>query len=242
MRLRTSPFQKTLGREKGFFNYEYEASGAKAILDEQLSKNTGLKEASDNKGKEASDNKEIEEAKKDAVSQLSDANKEKKIEATAKKDPASQMLDVYFRPSADIDHLKIQLTIGNELGQKFKKGEISLDSKSKSVFNMNMKKLKAMKEHYTKFADPKRNLSGEIIKENYDKVIAEFDKAESAFISQNPEYAPVNIESVQMSAPDREPISNLVAEDIKEVVANTEVSKPILENEPVKKNEEIAIN
>jgi hypothetical protein len=107
---------------------------------------------------------------------------------------------------------------------------------------MNMKKLKAMKDHYTKYADPRLKRSDEMIKENYDKVIAEFDKAESAFISQNPDYAPVNIESVQMSAPQRESISNVVAEDVKEVAANTEVSQPVLENEPVKKNEEIAIN
>lgn len=200
--------------EKGFFHGEYKASGAETVLDEQLAKNSEMKTRY--------------------------ANNDKYVNEGAKKDAASQMFDPYFRPT--VDGLKNQIKIGNDVGSKFVKGNATLDPKAKSVFNMNMKKLRAMKEHLDKYADPKRHRSAEEIQENYELVIADFEEKEKDFICQNPDYVPVTIEDVQASMPQRESVSNIVANDIKDHEANTELSQPVVVDDLAKNKDEISIN
>lgn len=198
--------------EKGFFHYEYKASGA-AMLSEKVEK----------------------------IEQI-DANKDKNIAAASQKDALSQMFDVYFRAPVSNEDLKNQITIANQLSKEFVQGNTSLDPKAKSVFSMNMKKLKAIKTHFERFADPKLKRSNEDIQENYNQIINEFEKTEREFIIKNPDYVPLTLNDIQKSMTQREPLSAQVSEDIKENVANTDVSQPVSVEEPVVKKEEIALN
>lgn len=203
--------------KRGFFHDEYKASGAETFLNEQLAENTMLKERLKEKY----------------------VNKDKYIDAAAKKDAVSQMFEVRFRPTAIKKDLIEQINIGNQISKEFVQGNTSLDQKAKSVFNMNMKKLRAMKEHFEKYADPRRRRSNEEIQNNYNQVIENFDRVEREFILQNPDYVPVTIENIQTSMTKRESLADIVSEDIKDNLANTEVSQPVVKDPSVAKKDQI---
>jgi hypothetical protein len=171
---------------------------------------------------------------KNALKAIND-NKDKDIAAAADKDGISAMFDVRFRPSANVDELKGQITIGNQISKEYVHNNRSLDPTVKKVFNANMQKLSVMKDHWDKYADPKRNRSEEEIQNHLDGILKQFDKAERDFIYNNPNYVPVTIEDVQKAMTVKEPVTVDVEGNNK---GNIEMSKPV-EIDPTAKKEPV---
>jgi hypothetical protein len=171
---------------------------------------------------------------KNALKAIND-NKDKDIAAAADKDGISAMFDVRFRPSANVDELKGQITIGNQISKEYVHNNRSLSPDAKKVFNANMQKLIVMKDHWDKYADPRRNRSEEEIQNHLNGILKQFDKAERDFIYNNPNYVPVTIEDVQKAMTVKEPVTVDVEENNK---GNLEMSKPV-EIDPAAKKEPV---